>query len=66
MWKKDKQSKPRTKSCSTEEKIGSKIESVTKEDQATNYPIQIIAVAIQRGNVTSIMGKLHRIMSPTK
>ena len=41
-------------------KIGSKIRDVTKEDQATNYLIQRIAVAIQRGNVASILGTLPR------
>ena len=39
-------------------KIGSKITAVTHERRATSYLIQRIAVAIQRGNVASILGTL--------
>ena len=38
--------------------IGSKITEVTKEKRATSYLFQRISVAIQRGNVASILGTL--------
>ncbi len=43
-------------------KIGSKISNVTQEKRSTSYLFQRIAVAIQRGNVASIMGTIP----PTK
>ena len=39
-------------------KIGSKIAEVTKEHRSTNYLIQRISVAIQKGNVASILGTI--------
>lgn len=41
-------------------KIGSKIKMVTQEKRSTSFLIQRIAVAIQRGNVASILGTLPR------
>lgn len=39
-------------------KIGSKITEVTKEKRATSYLFQRISIAIQRGNVASILGTI--------
>ena len=39
-------------------KIGSKISEKTHEKRATSYFIQRISLAIQRGNVASILGTL--------
>lgn len=41
-------------------KIGSKIKTVTQEKKATSYLIQRISVAIQRGNVASILGTIPK------
>lgn len=40
--------------------IGSKIKEATSEKRATSYLIQRIAVAIQRGNVASILGTIPK------
>ena len=39
-------------------KIGSKIADVTNEKRSTSYLIQRISVAIQKGNVVSILGTI--------
>lgn len=39
-------------------KIGSKIEMATNEKRSTSYLIQRISIAIQKGNVASIMGTI--------
>ena len=39
-------------------KIGSKITEYTNEKRATSYLIQRISIAIQKGNVASILGTI--------